>query len=100
MEGGGGEGGGSLSRAPFTGYVVETNDISDYVWTFTFIRVLIKEVYTENTFLFCGYLGKEITNNPLVLPLSPPPPPAKKKKAVVPSAGAGESGDKNKAITR
>ena len=28
--------------------------------------------------------------------ITPPP----KKKAVVPSAGAGESGDKNKAITR
>ena len=69
--------------------------------TFTFIRVLIKEVYTENTFLFCGYVGKDKTNNPLALPLPPPPPPPPpKKKAVVPSAGAGESGDKNKAITR
>ena len=34
-----------LSLAPFTGYGVEMNDISDCVWTFTFIRRLIKEVY-------------------------------------------------------
>ena len=42
----------SLSPAPFTGYGEETNDISDYLWTFTFIRGLITEVYIENTFPF------------------------------------------------
>ena len=36
-------GGASLSHAPFKGYGLETNDISDCVWTFTIIRGLIKE---------------------------------------------------------
>ena len=39
---------------PSRGYGVETNDISDYVWTFMFIRGLIKEVYRENTFSSFG----------------------------------------------
>ena len=70
------------------------------LWTFTFIPVLIKEVYTENTFLFCGYVGKD-NEQSISFTITPPlPPPPSKKKAVVPSAGAGESGDKNKAITR
>ena len=44
----------SLSLAPLTGYRVEANDISDYLWTFTFIRGLIKEAYRENkAFSFC-----------------------------------------------
>ena len=39
--------------APFTGqYGVDTNDISDCVWTFTFVQGLIKELYRENTFYF------------------------------------------------
>ena len=61
-------GGASLSPAPFTGYGMETNDNSDSVWTFTFIRALINEVYRENTSSFCGQVGKDITNKPLVFP--------------------------------
>ena len=48
------------------GFGVETNDISVYRWRFTSIRGLIKEVYRENTFSFCGWVGKDITNRPLV----------------------------------
>ena len=51
---GGGGGGASLSPASFTGYGLETNDMLDYVWTFTFIRGLIKEVYRDNTVSFFG----------------------------------------------
>ena len=47
-------GGASLSPASFTGYGLETNDMSDYVWTFTFILGLIKEVYRDNTVSFFG----------------------------------------------
>ena len=54
-------GGASLSSAPFTDYGVETNDISDYLWTFTFIWGLIKEVYRENTFSFL-WVGREEHN--------------------------------------
>ena len=42
-------GGASPSPAPFTaGYGVETNDISDYVWTFAFIQGLKKDIFKRN----------------------------------------------------
>ena len=47
-------GGASLSSAPFTGYRVDMKDISVYLWTFTFIRGFLKEVYRENSFPFYG----------------------------------------------
>ena len=48
----------SLSPAPFTaGYGVETNDISDYVWTFAFIQGLKKDIYKRNISLL--WVGRE-----------------------------------------
>ena len=52
----GGGGGVSLPRV-LHGIWVETNDMSDYVWTFSFIRGLIKEVYRAETTQF-PFLGK------------------------------------------
>ena len=59
-----------LSPKPFTGYGVEMNDSLGCVWTLTFIWGLIKEVHRENTFSFCGSVGKDITSKPLVFPWS------------------------------
>ena len=44
----------SLSPAPFTGYGVEMNNISDYVWTFYVHPGITKEVYRETHFPFMG----------------------------------------------
>ena len=47
-----------LSPAPFTaGYGVETNDISDYVWTIAFIQGFKKDIYKRNISLF--WVGRE-----------------------------------------
>ena len=64
-------GGASFSPSPFTGYRVDMKDIPDYLWTFTFIRGLLKEVYRENTFPFCGLVGKDITSKPSIFPWGP-----------------------------
>ena len=51
-------GGASPSPAPFTaGYGVETNDISDYVWTFAFIQGLKKDIFKRNISLL--WVGRE-----------------------------------------
>ena len=50
-----------LSTAPFTaGYGVETNDISDYVWTFAFIQGLKKDIYKRNISLL--WVGRKEYN--------------------------------------
>ena len=49
----------SLSPAPFTaGYGVETNDISDYVWTFAFIQGF-KKGYIQKKDISLLWVGKE-----------------------------------------
>ena len=54
-------GGASPSPAPFTaGYGVETNDISDYVWTFAFIQGLKKDIFKRNISLL--WVGREEFN--------------------------------------
>ena len=54
-------GGASPSPAPFTaGYGVETNDISDYVWTFAFIQGLKKDIFKRNISLLL--VGREEYN--------------------------------------
>ena len=50
--------GASLSPAPFTaGYGLETNDISDFVWTFAFMQGLKKDMYKRNISLL--WVGRE-----------------------------------------
>ena len=58
-------GGASPSPAPFTaGYGVETNDISDYVWTFAFIQGLKKDIYKRN--IFPLWVGREGYNEQII----------------------------------
>ena len=56
------KGANSKSRSDSNG--ANSNEAGNRLILFTFIQGLIKEIYRGDTFSFCGYLGKDITNKP------------------------------------